>query len=250
MSQLAWARLLIVLGLVAVLTACAGQRSVDRQGAAESTANIGAEYLRQGDNERAQTAFERALTYDRDNFTANWGMAVVSDRMNAAQAAQRYFEDTLAIRDLPAVYNSYAAFLCRHDQPDRGVENFRYALAADSAIDRADTLANAGLCLARADKRDQAADYFEQALAIDGEQATALTQMAEIAYHERHYMRARAFIERADSATQLSRDQLRLAADIERALDDPAAARAYMTRYSSARPADPSSTSERETSQP
>ena len=250
MSRSACARLLIGLAFTAMLAACAGQRSVDQQGAAESTANMGAEYLRQGDNERARAAFERALAYDSNNFTANWGMAVVSDRMNAVHTAQRYFEDTLAIRDVPSVYNSYAAFLCRHDQPERGVENFRHALAADSAVDRATTLANAGLCLVRANQRDRAADYFERALALDGQQATALTQMAEIAYHKRDYMRARAFIERADGATRLSPDQLRLAANIEKALNDSAAARAYMARYSSAQPADPSSTSERETPRP
>ena len=232
------------------LAGCASEPSVDRANAAEATANIGAEHLRRGDNDRAQTAFKRALSYDADNFTANWGMAVISDRANAVHSAQRYFEHALAVRDVPAVYNSYAAFLCRHDQSERGIEMFGRALASDNAVDRADILANAGLCLARANKRERATDYFRRALEANADQPTALTQMAKIAYHERDYMRARAFIERADSATPLAPDQLRLAARIEKALGDPAAASAYMTRYNDAVSAAPRSSSELEQARP
>ena len=250
------AGLLVALALVAVLVAgaglagCATEPPVDRANAAEATANIGAEHLRRGDNDRARVAFKRALSYDADNFTANWGMAVISDRTNAVQSARRYFEHALAIRDVPAVYNSYAAFLCRHDQPERGVEMFRAALESDNPVDRAATSANAGLCLARANEPERAVDYFRRALELDADQPTALTQMAKIAYHERDYMRARAFIERADSATPLAPDELRLAARIEKALDDPAAAGAYMTRYNEAASTAPRSSSELEQARP
>ncbi|RJS92326.1 hypothetical protein [Salinisphaera sp. Q1T1-3] len=231
------------------LTGCATDAGVDKPQAAAANANVGAEYLRKNDNERAAQAFQRALHYESDDFTANWGMAVVSDRRNAPADARRYFEKALAARQSPAVYNSFAAFLCKHGDTQAGLANFQKALSAPNVTDRADTLANAGLCLARADQTARAADYFEQALAIDARQPTALTQLADIAYHAQDYMKARAYIERADSATTLDAEQLRLAADIESAMNDRAAAESYLKRYHNAnQPAASSSPGQREPS--
>lgn len=224
-------RPILVLGLGLVLLAgCASDRGLDRQAAARANANVGAEYLHRNENDRAAQAFKRALDYDASNFTANWGMAVVSDRLQDPGKARQYFEKTLAVRHSPVIYNSYAAFLCRQGDAAAGIENFRKALASPNTADRADSLANAGLCLQRNGQSDAAVDYYQQALAVDARQATALTQMADIAYHTQDYMKARAFIERADAATTLDGKQLRLAARIESALGDRAAAEAYMKR--------------------
>ncbi|HET7314677.1 tetratricopeptide repeat protein [Salinisphaera sp.] len=236
MSRWAIARFLGVAFCALLIAGCATDGGINREDAAAANANIGADYLHKGQNGRAQQAFEEALGYDENNFTANWGMAVVNERLDQPAAARRYFEKALSIRSAPAVYNSYAAFLCEQGDTDAGVANFKRALETGSAGDRADSLANAGLCLYRAHRVDEAAEDFRQALAANPKQRTALTHLAAIEYHAQNYMSARAFIERADAVTKLDAEQLLLAARIELALNDRAAAAAYLERHNANQP--------------
>ena len=238
--------LLLVASLL--IAGCATDGGVNRKDAADANANVGADYLHKGVNDRAQQAFKKALSYDPDNFTANWGMAVVSERLDQPSRANHYFQKTLSVRPSPKVYNSYAAFLCEQGKTDQGVANFKRALSASNRADRADSLANAGLCLYRAHRRDEAADYFRRALKADPKQATALTHLASIAYHAHNYLSARAFIERADAATKLDADQLLLAARIELALGDRSAAAAYLKRHNANQPTATRSLSQLESS--
>lgn len=233
-------RVSIVLGVVLttvvlLLAGCAGGNSVDPAKAAEANANVGADFLRKGANDRAQQAFMKALGYDSDNFTANWGMAVVSTRLGKPKQARRYFRKTLAIRPEPTIYNSYAAFLCQQGETRQGVQYFQKAMKSKDPVARAASMANAGLCLYRDNQPGKATGYFRSALKIDPKQATALTSLAGIAYREQHYMSARAFIERADAAAKLDPDQLLLASKIETALGDPKAAASYRKRYNNAK---------------
>jgi type IV pilus assembly protein PilF len=218
-----------------LLTGCAWMPfhggGIDKQKAAAANADIGAEYLRKEENKRARGAFDKALGYDSDNFTANWGMAVASERLGAADEARRYFKKTLAIRSEPAIYNSYAAFLCEQGETEQGVAYFKRALKNHNRVDRAASLANAGLCLYRARHTQDAVDYFHRALALNPRQPTALAALAKAAYHNGNYLSARAFIERADEAAKLDADQLLLAARIELAHHDRKAAKAYLQRY-------------------
>lgn len=242
--------LIVPVALVALLliAGCATDGGVNRQDAAAANADVGADYLHKGQNDRAQQAFHKALGYDKNNFTANWGMAVVSERLDQPAQASQYFKKTLSLRAAPGVYNSYAAFLCEQGKTDQGVANFKRALNAGNTGDRADSLANAGLCLYRAHRVDEAADYFRRALKADPKQGTALTHLASIEYHAQNYLSARAFMERADAATTLDADQLLLAARIELALNDRSAAAAYLKRHNANQPTASRSLSQLESS--
>ncbi|MGN8159197.1 type IV pilus biogenesis/stability protein PilW [Salinisphaera sp. RV14] len=238
----------VVLAALLSAAGCATDGGVNRQDAAAANANVGANFLHKGQNDRARQAFQKALQYDADNFTANWGMAVVSERLDEPARAKRYFKKTLSIRPAAEVYNSYAAFLCEQGKTDQGLANFKRALNAGSSGDRADSLANAGLCLYRAKRTKQAAQYFRRALKADPKQATALTHLASIEYHAQNYLSARAFIERADAATKLDAAQLLLAARIELALHDRSAAAAYLKRHNANKPTASRSLSQLESS--
>lgn len=248
MSQRSVARIIGVTLGVLLMAGCATDGGINRQDAAAANANVGADYLQKGANDRARRAFEKALGYDKNNFTANWGLAVVNQRLDQPERARQYFEKTLSIRSAPVVYNSYAAFLCEQGDTDAGIKNFKRALSADTAGDRANSLANAGLCLYRAHRVDEAADYFRRALKVDSRQPTALTHLATIEYHAKNYLSARAFIERADAAATLDAAQLLLAARIELALNDRSAASSYLERHNAKQPTATRSLSQLESS--
>lgn len=236
--------------LAVLLAGCASQGGVNREKAATANAGVGADYLRKGDNERARRAFTKALSYDARNFTANWGMAVVSQRLEEPDKARRYFKKTLSIQSTAAIYNSYAVFLCGQGETKQGMDYFQRALDSRGPVDHAVVLANAGLCQYRAERPDDAADYFHRALHADAKQVTALTYLAKIAYHAHNFLHARAFIERADAASNLDADQLLLAARTELARHDRSAAASYLQRYNAKRPAAPRSLHQLESSRP
>lgn len=227
----------IVIAVLAALVGCAtGPDAVDGKRAAEANANLGADFLRKQDNEQALSRFKRALDYDRNNATANWGMAVVSNRLGETEKARRYYEKTLDLKPDAPVYNSYAVFLCEQGEVDRAIPYFERAANNPRYAGRADALANAGLCLHRAGKPTRAEAYHRNALGANPEQITALTDMARLKFEQGDYLRARAFNERADAAAQIGAEQMLLGARIELALGDREAAGAYLERHNAREP--------------
>lgn len=226
-------RVAMVVGRAAMarLAGCGASSGVSRGDAAAANANVGADFLHKGENDRARQAFAKVLSHDSNNVTAHWGMAAASNRFGEPHKAARYFKKALAIRATPEIENSYAAFLCEQGKTDQGVSYLKRAASAAKGPARATILANAGLCLDRAKRDDEAASCIKRALAAGGTQMTTLTHLARIEYHARHYMKARASIERADAAGTLAPGQLLLGARIELALNDRAAARSYLQRH-------------------
>lgn len=231
-----WRGVVLVV-LMAVLAGCAtGPDGVDDQRAAEANANLGADFLRKQDNEQALARFKRALKYDRNNMTANWGMAVVNDRLGETDDARRYYEKALDLNPGAPIFNSYAAFLCKQGDVERAVRYFDRAANNPRYAGRADAQANAGLCLHRAGKPEAAEKYHRQALAAEPDQITALNDMARLMFEQGDTLRARAFNQRADAANGLDAEQLLLGARIELALGDRDAAGAYLERHNEREP--------------
>ncbi|MES1927303.1 type IV pilus biogenesis/stability protein PilW [Salinisphaera sp. T31B1] len=228
---------ILLFACVIALAGCAGRENVvDKPRAADANASLGADFLRKNDNEQALSRFKRALDYDRNNVSATWGMAIVSDRLGETDDARRYYERALDLQPGPAIYNSYGVFLCKQGETERALKYLERAANDPRFAGRADALANAGLCLHRAGQPEAAERYYRTALAADDSQVTALTDMARLKYEQGDYLRARAFIERADAVTTLDAEQLLLGARIELALDDRAAASGYLERHNASAP--------------
>lgn len=240
----------LLLVMLALLAGCANHANVDRQQAARANADVGADYLQKDNNGKAQQYFAKALHYDTRNFRANWGMAVVSERLGRTKDARRYFEKTLAIRPEPAVYNGYAAFLCQQGDVDQGVAYFQQALKSRNANDRGASMANAGLCLYRAGRNEEAEKYFHRALQVDRQQVVALMSLARIAYQAGDDLTAAGYVKRTGRIDRMPVDQLLLAARIEWAAGDEEAAKTYLNRYNIARPMNKRSLKELETTRP
>ena len=93
MSRLRSGAVIALLSVLVALAGCAGgKNAVDNQRAAEANASLGADFLRKQDNENALSRFKRALDYDSSNTTANWGMAIVSERVGEDEDAKRYYD--------------------------------------------------------------------------------------------------------------------------------------------------------------
>lgn len=212
------------------------QDTIDKQAAAQANAKLGLDLLGKGQYEAAIERLQRALKYNDDSVLANWGMALVYQRLDQPDKARAYYQEVIDGRSRPAIVNSYAVFLCQQGEMARAVDYFKRA-ADDHRNDQpAAALANAGLCLAQSGQHEAARKYYRKALSIDKNQPTALTQMAQIQYQQGQFLSARAFIERADAVVDLSPKLLLLAARIELQLDERHAARQYLHRHNQRRP--------------
>lgn len=228
----------VVLWLAVFTAGCAmsSQGHVDKQAAAQANAKLGLDLLGKGQSEQAIERLKRALRYDSSNVIANWGMALVSQRLHQPEQARRYYRRIISGKSRPAVLNSYAVFLCQQQQTDEALKYFKRAANDHRNASPAVALANAGLCLEKTGKHETARNYYRKALSINKNQPTALTQMAQIQYQQSQYLSARAFIERADAAVDLSPEMLLLAARIELKLGDREIARQYLQRHNQKMP--------------
>lgn len=228
-----------ILAVVLLTAGCAhvSRNNVDNQAAAIANARLGLDFLGKQQYNEARSKFDRALRYDSSNKAANWGMALLYQRLGEPQQARSYYEKIMGGEVGPTITNSYAVFLCKQGETDRALDYFERAANNDWNQSPAVAMANAGLCLEQSGRLQTARQYYRKALAINKDQPTALTQMAQLQYARGEYLSARAFVERADAVGQLNTKLLLLAARVELALGDANAAQVYLQRHNQQQPA-------------
>ncbi|MGM0413154.1 MAG: type IV pilus biogenesis/stability protein PilW [Pseudomonadota bacterium] len=226
------AALWFALGMSLLAGCASGPESAeegDSARAAEANARLGLAYLEQGDHQRARTKLERALDFDADHGDAHHYLAELYRRLGDPEQAREHYAAALdATPEAPALNNNVGVFRCDQGDVDGAVEAFETA-AADPVYERRDrALGNAGECLKEAERLEEAADYYRRAVEIDGAPPRFLQELAEVQYQREEYLSARGFLERyIDAVDESDAAALRLGERIERALDNPAAARAY-----------------------
>lgn len=236
-------RALLLTAALALAGCAAGPDSgVDPEQAAEVNADLGIDYLRNGDETRAIRKLEKALEYDDRHVDAHWALAIAYDRVNEPDGADRHYRRALDLKERPEIRNSYGAFLCRRDRVEKGVEYLERAADDPRYPGRADALANAGLCLERAGEDGRAEDYFRRALERNEQHRPTLAALARRYLAAGDALRARGFFQRLAATegpqTPLADEWLLLGARIEMALDDRETAAAYLQRYNERNPHD------------
>jgi type IV pilus assembly protein PilF len=220
-------RSILLLVAFGTLAGCAGAsgRSTSDSDAAQANLNLGVAYLRQGRPDLAIENLERALRLDSRLAPAHNALAVAYDQIGNADEAERHFERSLDLEPAnPSLANSYAVFLCRRNRWDDAEPYFRRAIASPSYPTPAAALTNAGHCARDAGELDRAEAYFREALQRDSSYPDALAGLMEISYRAENYLQARAFMQRYIDARPPSPAVLLLCYNIERELDDRAAA--------------------------
>lgn len=225
------------------LAACANQqprfsgKPADSQRAAKANADLGIEYMRQGDYPRALAKLRKALEQDRTLVDAHSGIALLYQQLQEYGEAETHFKKALSLaKDDPNIENNYAVFLCSRGRHQEALGYFQKV--ADNPIYPQPEAAytNAGVCARRIPDAEQAEAYFRKALSRNPEFSEALAQMAFISYEREDYLRARAFIQRYESVAPESPQMLLLAMRTERQLGNGKAAQRYEERLQTAYP--------------
>ncbi|SFD23680.1 type IV pilus assembly protein PilF [Thiohalospira halophila DSM 15071] len=221
-----------VILLAALLAGCAsapsGSAREDAE-AADANARLGLAYLEQGDYQRARTKLQRALKFAPEHADAHHYLAELYRRLEEPERAREHYAAALeATPEAPALNNNVGVFRCEQGEVDGAVAAFETAAADPVYERRAHALGNAGECLKEAQRLEEAAAYYRRALAVDGAPRRFLRELAGIQYQREAYLSARGFLERyIDAVDEPAMAALELGARIERALGNPAGARAY-----------------------
>ncbi|UXI66607.1 type IV pilus biogenesis/stability protein PilW [Tahibacter amnicola] len=226
--------LALLLTMLAVDASAAGSRSKSAEkarAAAEVNVSLGQRYLEQGKLELALEKLQKALEYDASNTNAHTVIAVLYERINDPKRAEQHYRRASELSPkLGAVNNNYGAFLCRSGKLDDAARYFEKALA-DPFYKTPDVArTNAGTCYLQGERLDPAEQQFRKALEINPTNAEALYQLARVLFQKNDYLRARAFLQRFDALGQASPDALLLGRDIEEKLGNTREANEYTKR--------------------
>lgn len=193
---------------------------------------LGQRYFARGEYEIALEKLQSALSIDPTSASAHTVIAILYETINDTSKAADHYRDSVRYGgDKGDVLNNYGSWLCRQHKYDDADVTFRKALADPFYESPESALANAGTCALAAGKVDTAENYLRQALQVRPDDRQALIGLAEIAYRKEDFMRARAFLQRADSQqAPLGRSGLELAIRIEERLGDTRSAAAYRER--------------------
>lgn len=225
-----------LIGAVALLAGCASssdtQRTAkQREDAAKFNTQLGLDYFRRGDLNKAKEKIDRALEQNPRSVQANTAAGFLYDRLNETHKADEYLSRALELNPQnPDLMNNYAVFLCRKGDHAKG-EQLAVKAASDPLYKTPEAaLLNAGLCAMNSQQPERAEKYFRGALAVKPTFAEALYRMAELELKAGNYMPARGFLQRYMQATPINASALWLGVRIEKGLGNTTNAGDYARR--------------------
>lgn len=177
-----------VLGLALWLTGCTvnefeNTRPVNPAESARSRVAIAANYLQQGEQDKALRHLQRALEQDPRSAEAHTVMGVLMEQEGDDRRAEEHYRKALSLRsDYPQAHNNYGVMLFRLKRYDESIKALTQA-AANLGYDRREsTFENLGKAYLAVKDTDQARQAFEKALKLDSRLPVASLELAWLAH--------------------------------------------------------------------
>jgi len=227
----------VVVLLLLLLGGCASQSSSnlpdvpDPNRAASLNAELGLNFMQQGQYHQAMIRLKRALRYNPRSVAANHYMGELDRQLKQYDEAGKYFRRALryAPRDQSnaMIHNNYGIYLCEVKRYGEAEKQFLDVVKDPVYPGRAQTYENLGLCLQREPAPKKAAFYFRQALKINPKRPKSLMGLATINYDEGHYSEALTYLKRYHALVKPNPKSLWLGIRIARKLGNVDAAASY-----------------------
>lgn len=234
------ARLILAM-LALLLAACAGggfggsglmgQGSEKSRRAAELQVQLAQEYIKRGQLEVARDKLKRALELDPYSAQAHTVSGFLNESIGEHMQAELHYRRAVELKPKDGdMSNNFAGFLCRRGRYDESDALFQVAVADPFYKTPEVALANAGMCARDGGHLEQAENYLREVFARKPDYPAALLPMASVLYARADYLRARAFLQRSESAGIAGPEVLHLGMQIEQALGDKRSAQEYRRR--------------------
>lgn len=221
----------LLTGCVTTTTKSSSDAEADEENAAALNYQLGAQYLRNGNYERARDRLLLSIDLDPRNAVAHYTLALVYENLDNLRLATESYER--AIRIAPRDYNvlnAYAVFLCKQRQFDEARQHFDRAIAVPKNDTSYITMTNAGVCMMQKPDEAVAEEYFRNALDRKADYGEALLQLTVLKFKAEDYFAARAFLQRFLSTNIPTPGVLLLGVRIEEQLGDERARTEYSNR--------------------
>lgn len=208
--------------------------------AAQLNAQMGLEYMEQGNDELAMEKLQHALELDPHSADANHYMALLDVKLGRNNEAEDHYRRALSEQpNDPNILNNYGLFLCRQKRLDEARDKF--LAAAKQPFYRTPEVAytNAGICAMEVPDFKKAEEYLRAALRQNPAMPDALYEMAHLSFEQKQDLHARAFVQRYLEVAPAGPQLLLLAVRIERRLGDETSAMKYANQLRSKFPTSP-----------
>jgi type IV pilus assembly protein PilF len=214
--------------------------STEAEKAGELNKQLGTVYLRQGNLALAKEKLERAEKYNSRDPELHSVLAVLYERLNEPDAVDKHYRTAirLAPKD-PEISNNYAVYLCQHGRTDEGVKRFLESARNPLYRTPEHAYTNAGVCLRRAKRLDEAANSFQRALAIRPRNAEAVFQAADLALERGEAVKGREQVDKYLASFEATADVLEVGVRLARAQGDRVGEEKYTRRLRVEFPASP-----------
>lgn len=230
------------IGLVLLLGGCTTTDSQQMskpqpERAAEINIEIGIDHLRKGNLQQAKDKIERALEQNPRFARGHLIAGMLYSRLGDEHKADSHFQRAISLEpNNPEIKNNYAAFLCQKNRFERG-EKMALEAAGDPLYKTPEVAyLNAGNCARSSGDLPRAEENYRRALNGKPRFAEALFAMADLEFHQTEYLSARAFLERYLEVGRTSAATLWLGVRIERGLGNKTQAQHYAQRLKSEYP--------------
>lgn len=190
--------------------------------------NVGVEYMRRNELERALDKLDRARKLDPGYYETYNMLGVLYQRLGENREAENNFKKALKLNgaDSPTM-NNYGQFLCGTGRYTEAINIFKRA--ADNPLYETPAVAvtNAGLCASRNNDPDNAEKYLRHALELNPKFPEALLPMSQISYDDGNYLSARGYLQRYQEVGKQTAKTLWLGIQIENKMGDHNAVSSY-----------------------
>ncbi len=229
--------------VVVLIAGCAGSgRTVEaerahKRKAANTNTQLAVAYLNRGNAEVALEKIERALVQDPTFSEAHTVAGIVYEQLGQLDKAEVHYRQAVRLRpDDGNLLNNYGQFLCTVDRVEESLKYFTRAIEQPFYRTPEVALTNAGACLERVGRAEQAERNFRRALEANEVYPDALFRLSRSLCTRNENFRARAFLDRFHAVAPQSPESLWLCLVIETRLKDPETARLCADRLASAFP--------------
>jgi len=165
-------------------------------------AQLGREYLKEGQPGVALRKLKWGLEIDPDNARIHAVLGLLYERLGETQLAGEHYARCAEIEPQnPFFHNAWGSFLCQQGEYDKAEAQFRQALSNPLYDQPWATQTNAGVCALRAGHDTAAEQYLRQALNANPRIPLALLKMAQIQVEHGDYRAARGYLVRYGQLT-------------------------------------------------
>jgi type IV pilus assembly protein PilF len=160
---------------------------------AEINMRLGLAYLQAGDNQRAKEKLLQAEQQSPQSATIKSAIGYFFTCIGEWEHAKTYHLKALSLdRDAPAVHNNYGTFLCQRKRYTEAETHFLMAAKNNHYINTAIAYENAGLCMLKAGRKQDAIGYLNKALTQNRNLEKSWFGLAQLYYQENNYTQAKA----------------------------------------------------------